>query len=111
MATKTKQTEEQKPAEPKVKTEKIEQLLKCALTQKEIMEQAETMARSQQEYAQAEADRDKFEFRSVKCVRELNFTTGRCTTTRTDTGEVIQERPLNESEQQMELAVAEAAGE
>ena len=45
------------------------------------------------------------EFRDVECTIELNFATNTATITRNDTGELVKERPLKESERQESLEV------
>ena len=124
----------------KITTKTYTQPMKVALTQAEILEQAEQMARAQQEGGQAEADlssikkqyaakiedaaaainraagliRDKFWFRAVKCERHLNYTTGRVVELRLDTMEVVCERSMTEDERQMEIiahpSVSESEG-
>ena len=46
------------------------------------------------------------EMRDVKCQEVKNWTEGTVTMTRTDTGELIESRPMREDEKQMEIADA-----
>jgi len=46
---------------------------------------------------------NKYEIREVECVNVLNFTTGRAVTTRTDTQEIIEDRPLRFEERESSL--------
>ena len=103
--------------------------LKVALSQDEIMVQAEIMARLQQEIAAKEVEaksvaarykseidglfnnqnscagliRDKFRFQTVRCMRRMDWETGMVTETRTDTNEVIEKRTMTVSESQMQM--------
>lgn len=47
------------------------------------------------------------EERTVRCVEVRNYRTGSVTTRRTDTHEVLDERPMEERERQLELDVAD----
>lgn len=50
--------------------------------------------------------RDGSEERPVRCLRIINYIQGQVTVTRTDTGQVIEERGLLEHERQVELVPA-----
>lgn len=105
--------------------------LKVELKPAEVMAQAEKMARLQQEIAAKEDEagsvnkrykseieelycqqdsaaglvRDKFEFRTVKCLRRLDWKTGMVTEVRSDTSELIDERLMTAAETQMQMAL------
>lgn len=103
--------------------------LKVALNSDEVMIQAEIMARLQTEIKAKEDEassvskrykseieglisaqdraaglvRDKFEYRPVRCLRLLDWKNGVVIETRTDTGEIINTRPMLEAETQMQM--------
>jgi len=47
------------------------------------------------------------ELREITCERELNYSTGRVTDHRMDTGEILSEREMTEKERQVSLAIEE----
>lgn len=98
--------------------------LKCVLTRDELLEYGGKLADAQQKIAELESAlasykaqnksesemakaavenlsdkiRSKYEFRDIKCVIERNYDTGRFIVIRMDTGETVEERPLNSDE-------------
>ena len=48
---------------------------------------------------------NKTAYRDIACEQVLNYTTGRVTERRTDTGEVLSERDMTESERQRDLGI------
>lgn len=108
---------------------------KCMLTDEEVRKAAKHMSRMQDEIAQKEEEaksvaarykeelkallaqqnkysalvRDEYEYRTIPCIRRLDW---RCNTVyerRTDTGEEIGRRPMNVAECQMRLSLEEVA--
>lgn len=45
-----------------------------------------------------------FEFRGIKCETKIDYTLNRKTTVRLDSGEIVKEGPIPESERQIEIA-------
>lgn len=112
-----------------IKTTHETRTLKCQLTDQEIREASDCLARNLDEIemledeqqkiksdfkAQIEAReaatrvqknlvRDKYAFRSVRCSLTQNYSTLKVTVTREDTGEVISDRPMNEEEKQLKM--------
>ena len=123
MATATKKQQEA------TKTTHETRQLKCVLTDEEIREASDCLARTLDELemlqdeekkikadfkAQIEAKeaatrvqknlvRDKYQFRPVRCTMTLNYTTLRVAVARDDTGEVVTERAMNEDEKQLKI--------
>lgn len=113
----------------KTKTVEYDASLKCALTQEELLKEADKMARAEQELSekldeeasmkkqfkaqieQIECQRkasaikinDKAEYRTVKCERIMNWSDGTVSEIRTDTGAVIGQRSMTAAESQMEI--------
>ena len=110
--------------------------LKVALTPDEVMAEAEKMARLQMEIAAKEDEaasvskrykseieglicqqdtcaglvRDKFRFKTVRCLKRLDWATGLVTETRTDTCTVIEKREMTVAETQMQMSLEENQG-
>lgn len=113
----------------KVRIVKESQYLKCPLTDAELLAYGEEAARAKGDIGvikdkmaavkkelQSQIDQkearlrelsgkivSKSEFRSVKCERTINFTTGRVTVFRTDDLSFLEDREIYENEKQMEL--------
>ena len=51
----------------------------------------------------AEKIRSGYEHRDIECKREFNYRLGSVTITRLDTGEVVEERPMDAEERQRKL--------
>jgi ribosomal protein S25 len=105
--------------------------LKCALTPDEVMAEAERMARLQQEIKAKEDEaasvnkrykseieglicqqdtcaglvRDKFRFKTVRCMKRLDWLTKLVTCVRQDTLQTIEQRSMTVAESQMELEI------
>jgi hypothetical protein len=54
---------------------------------------------------------NKTEYRDIACEQVLNYTTGRVTERRKDTGEVLSERDMTESERQRDLGIEDEFGD
>jgi len=122
MATKTKE-------QPAIKTTHETRTLKCKLTDEEIREASDCLARTLDELemledeqqkiksdfkAQIEAKeaatrvqknlvRDKYAHRQVRCTMTMNYSTLKVIVARDDTGEIITERAMNEDEKQLKI--------
>ncbi len=118
-----------KQEQPPIKTTHETRTLKCKLTDEEIREASDCLARTLDELEMLEDEqqkiksdfkarieekdaqtrvqknlvRDKYAFRPVRCTLTLNYSTLRAITTRDDTGEVITDRAMNEEEKQLAL--------
>lgn len=112
-----------------VKTEKLEKQLPVKLTEKEVAERADRAAhlfaecdakeqamKAAQKAAKAEIEsleaehrrlsnevRDKVTYRLVECEKNYYFRLNKVETTRMDTCETIEERPMLEHERQLEM--------
>ncbi len=108
----------------KIKETEITENLKCMLTDDEVKQVGETMARLIQTKAGLEKDKksamasfkakidaadaqiidnsnkvcDKYEYRDVDCVQCMNFTVHTIWTVRSDTGEKIEDRKMTVQE-------------
>ena len=108
----------------KIRETEVTENLKCDLTDDEVSQAAETLARLIQSTVGLEKDkksamasfkakidaaqagiidqsnkvRDKYEYRDVDCVRHMNFTTHVTKTTRNDTGDVFDDRKMSVAE-------------
>ena len=113
----------------RTKTTKETRLLRCALTQEELLAAGEKLAEllddhrhavSEKEsvvkqYKAKEAEleaqidsqqilvRNKSEIRKIACLNVLDYTDVTCRVTREDTGEIIADRKLTEDEKQSSL--------
>jgi hypothetical protein len=113
----------------KIKTTTETQRLKVALTQEEILEHAQKLTDQLMELAEIVDEaksvaqtykakltalesqvvvarnlvHNKYEIRAVECTNVLNYTTGRATTVRTDTGEIVMQRAMTYDERQSSL--------
>jgi len=123
---------------PTIKERRFSRLLKCQLTDKELIATGEELTQELQhlgaiatELDSIKADykaktkaseseieslsnrlRNKFEMRPVDCHEIKNFDTKKFSVLRVDTGEIIEERDLREDELQLPLpgTVEESAG-
>ena len=113
----------------KIKTTHERHLLKCQLTQEELLGYGDELADAldnlrqlQEEKEQVVKDfkareaafeaqvvikqllvRNKYEHRQVDCNLVLNYTTQNATLTRLDTNETVKERKMTEEEKQLDL--------
>lgn len=113
----------------KIKTITETRSLKCDLTEEELLQAGEDLAKAIDEartleeqrksvnedfkakIAAEEAEitikqrlvRNKNEFRNVQCELTLNYTTQKAVSIRTDTKEVVQERYMSYEEKQMKI--------
>ena len=127
----TEKGKKQKFEKPASKTEPFETVLRCKLSDEELIARGAEMAEASAEIAtledqlasikkeyQAKIDsrqarvnelsgtiRAKSESRMVKCQRLFNYTTGLVTETRMDILEDINSREMRNDERQMEMAV------
>jgi hypothetical protein len=118
-----------KKTEDSIKTTKETRLLKCELTEEEVRQAADTLARNLDELevlddklkevkadfkAQTEAKeaaakvqrnlvRNKYDYRQTPCTMTLNYTTQKVIVTRDDTGDVVTERDMLAEEKQMDM--------
>ena len=118
----TKKTE--KTVEPVVVIEKQDRLLKCDLTQDELLAYAAKMADAQQTVVELEAEakafkeqntgaktmaegsrakfaalvRQRYEHRTVECEVVRNYTAKTITVNRLDTGAAVETRPMTDDE-------------
>ena len=118
-----------KKTEDKIKTTHETRRLKCVLTEEEVREASDSLARNLDELetlddelkkmksdfkAQLEAKeaairvqknlvRDKYEFRPVRCAMVLNYTQGTVVVTREDTDEMVVDRKMRAEEKQMDM--------
>jgi hypothetical protein len=114
----------------KTKTVKVVKTLRYTFTQAERQEFGDSMAqavagieREQDQLKQVKKDfesriadhegnmkrcaerlRSGYEFRPVECEKVLDFKLGNAIITRTDTGEIVEERPLTDDERQDSLS-------
>jgi len=131
MGKKTAETETAEPVKPANKIEHFETMLRCKLTDAEMLSRGTEMAEASAEMATLEDQlvstkkefqykidgrqarinelsgtiRAKSETRLVKCEREFLFNIGKVHEIRTDTQEVINTREIRGDERQQELAV------
>lgn len=118
-----------KKKESKIKTTHEVRNLKCKLTPEELTTASEEMAKGLDEIQALEESlesvkkdfkarttaaearvnvnknlvRNKYAYRDVPCELVLNYTKQTATSTRSDTGEVFEERPLSHHEKQMDM--------
>lgn len=137
MANKKKTTKKKTDKSDDVKIHKYQRDMTCALTREEIEECAQSMSRQLSERDIWEAQikeqskrdksklkdmetevrrlsnsiRDKSELRLVDCERQLNWTTGRVTDVRLDTGAIVAERDMTEQERQRDLPLGDIEDE
>lgn len=109
-----------------VKTDKLNKMLKCMLTDEQVKQSAEEMARAYDDLKAMEEEeksvkeqfksrrseietrigfnqrrvRDKYEHRQVECERKTDYKMDEVTTLRIDTNEIIERRPLTPEEKQ-----------
>jgi hypothetical protein len=121
------------PPADNIRREKIAHSLRCQLAPEEIADRADRAAHKVADIAGKEAElkavsthhkgvietvkaelsllskevRDKSEYRTVECEQQFDFNEGKFREIRLDTGEIIHERKLLESEKQMELSFDE----
>lgn len=127
----TKKGEKQKDEKPENKVEPFETVLRCKLSDEELIARGSEMAEASAEIAtledqlasikkeyQAKIDsrqarvnelsgtiRAKSESRMVKCERTFFFDSGLVTEVRSDTKETINTREMRDDERQMEMAI------
>jgi hypothetical protein len=115
--------------EPKIKTTHETRLLRCELTQDEILAAGAALAKSMRDGQKLEAEsesikgamkarllaiesemmvqqskvQDKFEMRNVPVELVLDYTNKEARSIRTDTGEVFDKRRMTQEELQMDL--------
>ena len=113
----------------KTKTTPESQSLKCVLTEKELLQCGDELATALDNLRQLGEEKDavskqfkaketsidaeittkqllvrnKYQYRRTPCELTINYTTQTATVARLDTGEVVVDRPLAESEKQMEI--------
>lgn len=118
-----------KKTENKIKTTHETRILKCKLTEDEVREAADTLARLLDEHeaiedaekqvkadykAQKEAKeasirvhknlvRNKYDHRPVRCRMEIDYTEQTVKVFRSDNEELVSERPMNNEEKQMDM--------
>ena len=135
MSAKTKNQD--KDIEKNIEREEVNERLKCYLTDEEKMDVAETLTKkmNEREIKQDELDsikkqfngeistldneiknaqrlfHDDYEFRAITCQVERNYNTKTFILTRLDSGEVVEHRPLKQSELQRKLLRDEQARE
>ena len=112
----------------KIRETELTENLKCMLTEEEIKQSGEAMARLIQDKARLEDDRksamasftakiaaadasiidhsnkvrDKYEYRDIDCIKRQNFTTGTLKMIRSDTKAIYEDRKMNVREKQEE---------
>ncbi len=117
-----------KKKKDKIRETEVTENLKCVLSEDEVKQAGETMARLVQDKGRLEGDlksikasfkakleaaeagiidagnkvRDKYEYRDVDCVKHQNFSTGVLKMVRTDTGRVFEDRKMSVREKQEE---------
>lgn len=115
--------------QPKTKTTKETRILKCLLTQDEVLQAGDDLATAldnlkqllaekesvvktfKAKEAELEANitakqvlvRNKYDYRSVDCTNVLDYETAECYVIRTDTNEEIVRRAMSEDEKQTTL--------
>jgi len=120
---------EQTESNPNVKTFKHTQRLKCLLTDAELLEKGEELARTLDEVVSLEDEkkaiteqfkskitelesrssvlrspvRNKYDFRPVDCIQTMDNNEGTSKTVRLDTGDIVEERKLTYDERQGNL--------
>lgn len=118
---------------PKTKTIKVVKELRCALTDEELLERGQALARALEQMQKREADgkayaanvksdieqykkegqrlyhhiSEKSEWRQVECEEVHDFDEGKVSLVRLDTGEVVSERRMWDEERQDEIAFLE----
>lgn len=116
---------------PPRRVKKFKQSLKCELSESEVLMAGENMANAERNVTELQNEltamkkqfngrieeqvaalgryanlvRDKFEYRSTDCEMVFDYKQATVTTTRTDTGDMIESRPMTEDELQMEMDV------
>lgn len=127
-AKKETKTKKKKKQPDKIRETEISENLKCMLTEAEVKQAAEEMARHLQEKSLLEDDlksvkasfktkidaadasiianshlvRDKYEYRNVDCLKHQNFSNGQITITRLDTNMFYVNRKMDVREKQEE---------
>lgn len=122
---------------PNIKERKYDKLLKCMLTDPELIDTGDQLAQAlhhlssvngeldaiKADYkgkvkaAEAEIEKhrnrmqNKFEMRPIECLEVKNFADRKLVAIRTDTNEIIEERALRNDELQMPLPMSDADGE
>ena len=117
----------------KQKTRKLTRVLRCKLTKDETIVAANEMADAQSTIGQLEDELNKakseykgkiagqeairstksqiistgFEHRGVECTETMDWENGRVVVQRDDTGEIVDDRAMSESEKQMGLDLEE----
>lgn len=125
----TEQPDDETSALPHIETHTETQSLKCILTQDEIKQAGERMARAEGEKkdheatmksvvsrykakidesvavmsSEAEKVRSGYEFRTVGILVEMDHSEGKVTKTRKDTFEIIEDRKMSDFELQREI--------
>ena len=118
-----------KKSEDSIKTTKETGLLKCDMTEREVADAAETLARNldeldalESEFKTVKADfkaqieakeaqskvqrglvRNKYEYRQTSCTLILNYTKQTVIVTRDDTEEIVSDRQMLAEEKQMDM--------
>ena len=118
-----------KKEQPKTKTTKEIRILKCLLTQEEILQAGDDLATALDNLKQVQAEKDsvsktfkakeaeleanitakqvlvrnKYDYRKVDCDNILDYETTECFIIRTDTNEEIVRRAMSEDEKQTTL--------
>lgn len=118
-----------KKEQPKTKTTKETRILKCFLTQEEILQAGDDLATALDNLKQVQAEKDsvsktfkakeaeleanitakqvlvrnKYDYRPVDCNNILDYETTECFIIRTDTNEEIVRRAMSEDEKQTTL--------
>ncbi|HIJ71686.1 MAG TPA: hypothetical protein HPP87_10035 [Planctomycetes bacterium] len=112
-----------------IKTTHETRSLKCELTEEELKEASESLARNldalellEDEKKKVTSDfkarieakeaevrvqknrvRDKYEYRPTRCTMTMNYSEGTVVVTRDDTEAIVNERPMSFEEKQMDL--------
>jgi len=118
-----------KKEQPKTKTTKETRILKCLLTQEEILQAGDDLATALDNLKQVQAEKDsvsktfkakeaeleanitakqvlvrnKYDYRPVDCNNVLDYEAAECYVIRTDTNEEIIRRAMSEDEKQTTL--------
>ena len=122
---------------PKTKKIKVVKELRCALTDEELLERGQSLARTLEQIQKREADgkayaaavksdiegyksegqklyhqiSEKSEWRQVECNEVHDFEKWRVSVVRTDTGEIVSERAMWDEERQDEIAFLDEPAE
>lgn len=120
-------TKKKSQEEEKIKTTHETHKLQCALSEQEVAAAADELARGLDEFEALEDEkkslvedfkarlaveeanikvnrnlvRNKYTYKDVECELVLNYSELTATLTRTDTNEVVKERPMSSAEKQM----------